>query len=192
MELSRRDALAALASAGILGGGAVALAARSGEDSGGDVDGETATGSESDGTPESPIDEDDLATLTAVAETVYPSEVDGVEAFVAEFVTGRADARPDHAGEVGDAVAYLDEWTESWYGDRYVELDADERSEALSQMGVDGADPDAGGSNVERVRYYVVNDLLFALYASPTGGELVGIENPQGHPGGIDSYQRGP
>jgi hypothetical protein len=192
MRLTRRDAVAALASAGILGGGAVALAARSREDTGGDVDGETATERESDGTPAGPIDEDDLATLTAVAEVVYPSEVDGIEAFVAKFVTGRADARPDHAAEVADAVAYLDEWTESWYGSRFVELDADERSEALSQMGVDGADPDPGGSNVERVRYYVVNDLLFALYASPTGGELVGIENPQGHPGGTDSYQRGP
>jgi hypothetical protein len=42
------------------------------------------------------------------------------------------------------------------------------------------------------VRYYVVNELLLALYASPTGGELVGIENPQGHPGGTASYQQGP
>jgi len=43
-----------------------------------------------------------------------------------------------------------------------------------------------------RVRYYLVNDLLFALYSSPTGGKLVGIENPQGHPGGTGSYQQPP
>jgi hypothetical protein len=42
------------------------------------------------------------------------------------------------------------------------------------------------------VRYYVVNELLYALYTSPTGGELVGIENPQGHPGGHESYQHEP
>jgi hypothetical protein len=62
----------------------------------------------------------------------------------------------------------------------------------LDEMGVDTADPDPEGPDPARVRFYVVNDLLFALYASPTGGELVGIENPQGHPGGTDSYRRGP
>jgi hypothetical protein len=59
-------------------------------------------------------------------------------------------------------------------------------------LGVRTAEPDPDGTDVERVRYYVVNELLFALYSSPTGGELVGLENPQGHPGGIDSYRRGP
>ena len=41
----------------------------------------------------------------------------------------------------------------------------------------------------DRVRFFVVNELLFALYSSPTGGSLVGIENPVGHPGGTESYQ---
>jgi hypothetical protein len=59
-------------------------------------------------------------------------------------------------------------------------------------MNADTLEPDPRGSDEQRVRYFVVNELLFALYASPTGGELVGIENPQGHPGGIQSYQRGP
>jgi hypothetical protein len=59
-------------------------------------------------------------------------------------------------------------------------------------MGADTVDPDPDGGDVARVRYYVVNELLFALYASPTGAELLGLENPQGHPGGLASYQRGP
>jgi len=59
-------------------------------------------------------------------------------------------------------------------------------------MSVDTADPVPDGDDVERVRYYVVNELLFALYSSPTGGELVGLENPRGNPGGLASYQRGP
>jgi hypothetical protein len=61
-------------------------------------------------------------------------------------------------------------------------------------MGADTADPDPDpdGTDAGRVRYYVVNELLYALYASPTGGELVGIENPRGYPGGTASYRRGP
>ncbi|MEA5408870.1 hypothetical protein VB773_15715 [Haloarculaceae archaeon H-GB2-1] len=54
------------------------------------------------------------------------------------------------------------------------------------------AEPNPDGTTAERVRYYLVNEPLYALYASPTGGTLVGIENPQGHPGGTESYQRGP
>jgi hypothetical protein len=62
----------------------------------------------------------------------------------------------------------------------------------LREMAVDTAEPRREGEPRETVRYYVVNELLLALYSSPTGGELVGIENPQGYAGGIDSYQRGP
>jgi len=54
------------------------------------------------------------------------------------------------------------------------------------------ADENPDGTAAERVRFFVVNELLLALYASPTGGELVGIENPQGYAGGAESYQRGP
>ena len=64
------------------------------------------------------------------------------------------------------------------------------RDRLLRGIGVETADPVPDGTLTERVRFYLVNDLLFAFYASPTGGRLVGIENPIGHPGGIESYQR--
>ncbi|PSQ18424.1 hypothetical protein BRC99_00075 [Halobacteriales archaeon QS_7_69_60] len=137
MELSRRDAIGALAAIGV-GTGAAAYAV--------DTGGDAAT---------APVE-----TLVAVAEVVYPSELSGVEPFVETFAERRAAGDDDHARGVRAAV------------DTAAEV------------------PD--GSTAERVRYYVVNDLLMALYASPTGGELVGLENPRGHPGGTDSYQRGP
>jgi hypothetical protein len=59
-------------------------------------------------------------------------------------------------------------------------------------MGVDLVDPDPDGFSAERVRFYLVNELLYALYSSPTGGTLLGLENPQGYPGGSESYQQGP
>jgi hypothetical protein len=59
-------------------------------------------------------------------------------------------------------------------------------------MGIDVVDSDPEGSDTEQMRFYLVNELLFALYTSPTGAKLAGIENPQGHPGGTTSYQQPP
>ena len=90
----------------------------------------------------------------------------------------------------GHAVVVLDAGPR--FDRRVVDLPPADRDALLDQMSVDVADPDPDGVDRERVRYYVVNELLFALYATPTGGKLVGIENPQGYPGGTASYQRGP
>ena len=89
-------------------------------------------------------------------------------------------------------MAELNDRAEAWYGAPFAALPVEDRDSLLREVGADTAEEDPAGTTAERVRYYVVNDLLMALYASPTGGELVGIENPQGHPGGTDNYQRGP
>ncbi len=171
MELTRRDVVAALGAAGVAAG-AGALGS-------GLLDGD-------------PVGEHDVATLVAVAETVYPSAVEGVESFVREYSLARVRDRPEYARGVADAVGALDERGREWFDDRFVDLDAETRRTLLDQMGVDAADPDPAGDDRQRVRYYLVNELLFALYTTPTGGRLAGIENPQGHPGGTDSYRRGP
>lgn len=172
MRLTRRDAVVALASAGIAVAAGVTLEPPTAEDSG-------------------PLDEAAVDTLVAAAEVVYPDDVTETRAFVERYVGGRADERPDWAAGVSEAVTYLDHYTDSWHGAAFAALDPEERDGALRSMGADEASPDPEGTDTERVRYYVVNDLLYALYASPTGGRLVGIENPQGHPGGTASYQRG-
>ena len=178
MELTRRDAVAALAAIAGGGGAAVAVSERVGEN--GDP-----------GEPELPDDERVQETLVAVAEVVYPGELSGVETFVTAFVGSRLSTEP-HASGLRAAVATLDDLAERWHGDRVAELPPETRERLLGEVGADTAESDPDGTDAERVRYYVVNELLLALYTSPTGGELVGIENPQGHPGGVESYQRGP
>jgi len=172
MELTRRDVLAALAATGVAVGTGAVLRPEPEEDS--------------------PIGDHDVATLVAVAGVVYPSAVEGVESFVSEYSVTRVRDRPEYAAGVADAVDALDEYTRDWYDADFADLDAATRERALSGMDVDYANPDPGGSDRERIRYYLVNDLLYALFTTPTGGELAGIENPQGHPGGTSSYQRGP
>ena len=172
MELTRRDAVAALAGLGVVGAGAGAAALdhrRRGPAEGGV----------------------DTRVLVAAAEVLYPSEVTGVGEFVERFVAGRL--RDDaHREGLAAAVATVDDAARDWYGAPYPELDGDTRDSVLRELGADVADPDPEGRPSERVRYYVVNDLLYALYTSPVGGRLAGIENPIGHPGGTTSYQQGP
>jgi hypothetical protein len=179
-ELTRRDAMAALSAAGAATalGGSLSWAVLADED---DTDGTT------DG-----FTEHERATLVALAEELYPSAVTGIPEFVERYTVGRVRDRPEYAAGMSEALATLDEYAETWAGGRFVDLDSGRREDIIEIMGVPTADPEADGIDPERVRFYLVNELLFALYTTPTGGELVGIENPQGHPGGTTSYRQGP
>ena len=175
MELTRRDAMGALAAAGAaVGAGVVA---------------DRFAGTEDD--PPA-FDEDALATTVAVAHAVYPSEVENVASFVRTYALSRSEDDDAYREGMADAAAALDDYAREWHDGEYVSLDATTAETVLHEMGVDVEDPDPEGVPAERVRFYLVNELLYALYTSDTGGRLVGIENPQGFPGGTDSYQRSP
>jgi len=175
-ELDRRDVMKALGAAGIAVGGGSALLEWTGSDGGSDP----------------LLTDHERQTLHAVATTVYPSEVGGVESFVDGYMSRRLRADTDRVGAVRDALSALDSYAQEWEGDDFRTLEPTKRDETLRAMGVDQAEPSPDGAPRERVRYYLVNELVFGLYSSPTGGELVGIENPQGHPGGTESYQQPP
>jgi len=167
MELSRRDALAALSALGTTA--AAGCAVRAPRES----------------------EQSVVESYVAVATVVYPSSVSGVGSFVRSFLPARLD-RPKHGPAMRETVEELQGVAREWYGEELSALDPATRDSLLREVGADMADEDPDGTLAERVRFYVVNELLLALYSSPTGGELVGIENPQGHPGGTDTYQRGP
>lgn len=193
MQLTRRDAAAALAALG--SGGAVALGAREWQRSADEADGSGAADGDADGDGNGERDLADDAqvrdAMVAVAEVVYPSEVEGIATFVEGFLAGRLE-REGHGDGIRRAVADLDDLSRSWYDAPVAELDPEDRDSLLREVGADVAQEVPDGTAAERIRYYVVNDLLLGLYTSPTGGELAGIENPIGHPGGLASYQRGP
>lgn len=177
-ELTRRDALAALAAAGVATGATVLTFDSLGN------------GPDSEDTPA--LTDHDRDVLFAIATAVYPSDVVGIPEFVETYVVGRADSEPDRIRGIIEGVRYVDSYAKEWYDDPYLALSSERQQTALQAMGAGVTEPDPDGSDVERLRFYVVNDLLYALYTSPTGGELLGLENPQGHPGGTTSYQRGP
>jgi len=190
MELTRRDATAALAALGATGGIAYGARHFARDD---EVDAHDNTNPETDASDDrqSAGNDDHLrSTLVAVAGVVYPTEVEGIDGFVNTFLDGRLDGSP-HAEGLRSAIRTLDEHAESWYNAQVVDMEPETVDRLLRELGADTADEDPDGTAAERTRYYVVNELLLALFTSPTGGELVGIENPIGHAGGLGSYTQG-
>ncbi|PSP99954.1 hypothetical protein BRC89_02940 [Halobacteriales archaeon QS_4_70_19] len=174
--LTRRDAMAALTAAGAATalGGSLGWAV-------------LATGDDDEG-----FSDRERETLVALAEHLYPSAVSSVGDFVERYTVGRVRDRPEYAAGMRDALVALDDYALQWTEQRFVDLTPDRREVLLESMGVTVASPEPDGLDPERVRFYLVNELLFALYSTPTGGDLVGIENPQGHPGGTTSYREPP
>jgi len=172
MELTRRDALVALGVAGTAAGGAYTV-------------------SRLDGDEEAPA-EAVVERLSPVAEVVYPSEVGVTDDFLETYVVGRTEERDGYLDGVVEALDTLDAYTHGLRDEGFADAPQEKRDQLLRYMGVDEAEPEPDGTDAERVRYYVVNELQYALYTSPVGGKLVGIENPVGYPGGMDSYRRGP
>ncbi|MFW5974331.1 MAG: gluconate 2-dehydrogenase subunit 3 family protein, partial [Natrialbaceae archaeon] len=137
MELTRRDAVAALAALG--GVGATPFAVSRIHD---------------DPRRTEVSDERVRETFRAVAAVVYPSELSGVDRFVEEFLDGRL-AGDTHAAGIREAVALLDERAENWHGARVSELPPETRDRLLREVGADTADERPDGSDAERVRYFV-------------------------------------
>lgn len=171
MELTRRDALVALGVAGAVGGaGAYAVSRLDDED----------------------VAESVVERLPPVAEIIYPSEVEATDEFLETYVVGRVEERDGYLDGVVEALDTLDGYTSRLRDESFADAPPERRDQLLRYMGVDKAEPDPDGTDAERVRYYVLNELQYALYTSPVGGRLVGIENPVGYPGGLESYRRGP
>ena len=173
MDLTRRDAVAALAAAGV--GSAAIERVRSNNE-------QTAT------MPSAAM----VKSLVAVAEVVYPSEIEVTEEFIETLVAGRTAERTEYGREVEAGLRSIDEAAERRFGRGFRTLPLDDRERLLRELGLARVEPNPDGSDVARIRYYVVNELLYSLYTSPTGGRLLGNPNPPGHPGGLEAYQRDP
>jgi hypothetical protein len=169
MKLTRRDALLALAGTGI-----VASTALTTDETGGVVT------------------ESDVETLVHLAETLYPSAVEPTREFVETYVVGRYRSDGERMAEMKSALQAVRRTSIRETGRSLDALDSDTRGEVLRATGGDRAYPDPEGTTAQQVRYYIINDLLYALYTTPKGGELVGNPNPPGYPGGTEAYQQGP
>lgn len=170
LRLTRRQAVAALASMGIV---------------------ELGTDFAASPATDTPLTNAEREQLLAVADVIYPSAVSVDQEFLETYVTGRYRDRFDDRQGAREALAFIDEVAKNQYGSGFSSLSLGDREAVLHSIGVDRVGSVSDGRLPERVRYYVVNDLLFALFSTPVGGELIGWENPTGYPGGLEAYQGG-
>lgn len=180
--LTRREFFAALGGAGV-----AATGYGYGIDSGGSLTAATETRSGSH-----PASEHHVDVLTAIADAVYPSAVSVERSFVESRVLGRVEPKPGHFENLLATVEAVDSHARARFGGGVTDISAGRRRKVLQSMGVTVVHPTADGTTAERVRFYLVNDLLYALFTSPVGGELMGVDNPPGHPGGKEAYRRRP
>ncbi len=165
MELSRRDALGALGVAGITStAGCTDLFA-------------------SDETDE-PEDSEPIETLVGLAEVLYPSDIEPTAEFIETYLFGRITDEAAYEEELAHGVEAIDALADEQFETTFLDLDTDERVELFEETELRSGDSVAAGSSIERINYHLVDELLFAFYSSPTGGELVGNANPRGYPGG--------
>jgi hypothetical protein len=174
MELSRRDALTALAAAGIT----ATAGCGSSEDDGSETNTD-------DGSTEEQPDLTSMETLVAVGEVLYPSDVEVTEEFVETFMFGRITDEAAYEEELNAGIETLDGLAMDQHGEPFGSLDESQRVTLFEESELRSGDSVPDGSDIERVNYHILDELLFAFYSSPTGGEMVGNTNPRGYPGGF-------
>ncbi len=161
-QLSRRDALTALAAGGI-----------------------TATaGCSAIGTDGSDQELSSTETLVELAEVLYPSEIETTEEFIETYLFGRIVDEASYQEDLEAGLETLNELALEEHGEEFAALVEDQRVALFEATDLRSGDSVADGSDIERLNYHVIDELLFAFYASPTGGELIGNPNPRGWPGG--------
>ena len=132
---------------------------------------------------EQPITDSHKETLSKLAEVIYPSAVTEPDPLIDSYLHYQP---PDRLRAIRDATLDLDTAAQRRYGAQFAALTTGERETLLREMGVDRMSAVQDGTVPGRVRYFLVNGLLFSLFTDPAGSQLVGIDNPVGHPGGYE------
>lgn len=173
MRLTRRDALEALAAGTVAGIGSLTVS-------------ELATRLDDQGA-EQQLQRVDIETAEAVADVVYPSEVTVSPEFIETYYSSMPDElRPKAIRAIQD----LNSVSKRKFSTAFANVESRKtRDDMLRAVGVNRAQANPEGAVPERVRYFLVNSLLYALFTTPKGSKLFGIDNPKGYAGGFATFQ---
>lgn len=128
-----------------------------------------------------------VADLLAIADLVFPAESGTFEPAVTGYVSRLSEAR--RRALLRD-LSELNRVAYGQTGSPVRALSREELGRLFEALGVNRVEPDSQGVLAERVRFRLVNSLLYALLTHPSGTRQFGIENPVGYPGGFASYTR--
>lgn len=129
----------------------------------------------------------DVEGLLTVADAVYPADPEEFEPLVKGYV-GRLDE--DRTRSLLGTLSELDTLSYDQLGTPFRSLSAGEAERLLTALGVFRVHSRPDGTLAERVRFHLVNSVLYAILTNPAGTKPFGIENPVGYPGGFGSHTR--
>jgi len=181
MELSRRDALGALSAAGI-----ASTAGCSSLFGGGDGESnDDETPADQSTSAATPDEQKPMQTLVALGEVLYPSEAEVTAEFVGTYLMGRIADEDGYRERLATGVDTLNELARENQGTYFRALNTEQRVTLVENTDLRSGDSVPDGTPVQQVNYHLIDEMIFAFYASPVGGELVGNTNPRGWPGGF-------
>lgn len=132
-------------------------------------------------------------TLMSLAETLYPSAVEVTTEFIETYLSGRLEADETDRERLIEGAEILNYWAGLAFGRPFPTLDRHERARLLDEdMGVGLEEPLPEGSEIERLRYHTVDELVFAFYASPTGKSFASKETALIGTSARATYRPGP
>lgn len=132
-------------------------------------------------------------TMVSLAETLYPSVVEVTADFVETYLLGRVAADDTDRERLVEGAEILNYWAGLAFGRPFPRLDRSERARLLDEdMGVGLEDPVPDGSEIERLRFHTVDEIVFAFYASPTGKTFASQETALVGTSARETYRPGP
>lgn len=136
---------------------------------------------------QSNISRGDFRTIQSVAEVVCPSPIrvnDDLITLIVEFI-------PETRHPLLSTTCFeLNEYSLKTYGAQYYQIDSvPARDKILRQLGVHRVHSNSTGLFPQRVRYHLVNTILYVIFTHPVGSSIVGQTNPVGFAGGFAKYQ---
>lgn len=133
----------------------------------------------------STVSRDELETLLTVADVVFPADPRPLEPVIASYVDRLGDGR---TRALVATVAELDQAAYAQFGIPVRSLSRGECERLFEVLGVTRVQPRPEGTVPERIRFHLVNAVLYSILTHPEGTGPFGITNPVGHPGGFSSF----
>jgi hypothetical protein len=117
--------------------------------------------------------------------------VEVTEEFVNTYMYGRITDEQSYQQKLTSGVETLDSEAQSAHDSPFRALTEDQRVSLIESTDLRSGGSVPDGTAIEQVNYHLIDELLFAFYASPAGGEMVGNTNPRGWPGGFGYVPNG-
>lgn len=124
----------------------------------------------------------DLEVLLAIADAIHPTEPTRFRSPLVRYLEEKSDQR---RGELQYTRIEFDQLAVRRTGAGFVSMNARQARLFLHTIGVSRVQSQRKGTLVERIRFHLLNTVLYVTMTDPAGTAIFDISNPIGYPGGM-------